>query len=562
MANETTLITDSGLVTARVFAGLKDITFTLSQFGEDIASTTTSFDTATVPTGLTPVAGDSPTPTYEFGGQTYQPSRASDTKVLLTGDGTGGFWVIYARNFTNTTENFRDPRVFEPVILHFGADLMQIGTTQVLDPLISTNEARPFTLVPTLLPVDGSTMPDLVLFFGSGNPGLSDPDFDQPADPPLQFVRIDATTGTLMQTDLGLRAAPEIVTPVTESGTDILRVRSFFNDDTAFPFDPRYSLITDHNSATGDLIRIVSTGSPTRPDAITGYIFDDRLDGTDQGDLIFGLSGDDTLLGRGGDDTLFGGNGNDMMAGANGNDFVSGDDGNDIIGGGLGNDTLRGGFGDDELRAGQGDDSVYGGTGRDSLGGGTGNDRLFASDGADELAGGPGADILWGQRGNDLMGGGTQSDTLIGGYGNDSLFAGTGNDSLYGDDLNDLFNGGADDLNGGRGDDTLFGEVGNDTLDGGFGDDSMTGGAGFDSFVFTRFTTNETDIITDFTTFEDRITLTGVAGDTDADRFSALTITDALADGAIAAAISYGGHTILITGLDAGDILVSDFLFV
>lgn len=74
-------------------------------------------------------------------------------------------------------------------------------------------------------------------------------------------------------------------------------------------------------------------------------------------------------------------------------------------------------------------------------------------------------------------------------------------------------------LDGKGGDDTLDGAGGNDTLYGGAGRDTMTGGAGNDIFLFKAVsemgrTTSTRDVITDFTSGQDKIDLAAIDANT------------------------------------------------
>ena len=80
---------------------------------------------------------------------------------------------------------------------------------------------------------------------------------------------------------------------------------------------------------------------------------------------------------------------------------------------------------------------------------------------------------------------------------------------IYGNTLaNTIIGGsGADSLSGSSGNDTLNGGKGNDTLNGGNGNDTLTGGAGNDVFVYTNGQGN--DVITDYTSNQDKIRIKG-----------------------------------------------------
>jgi Ca2+-binding RTX toxin-like protein len=92
------------------------------------------------------------------------------------------------------------------------------------------------------------------------------------------------------------------------------------------------------------------------------------------------------------------------------------------------------------------------------------------------------------------------ADILRGGSGADVFDGGLGNDSISGDDGNDT-------LNGGGGSDTLNGGTGDDTLIGGLGTNVLNGGAGLDVFVFTGTTADGGDLITNYSTADDLISL-------------------------------------------------------
>ncbi|KMK63976.1 calcium-binding protein [Puniceibacterium sp. IMCC21224] len=274
------------------------------------------------------------------------------------------------------------------------------------------------------------------------------------------------------------------------------------------------------------------------------------VEGSDSDDTLTGGSGADIMLGRDGHDLLRGNAGNDNIAASGGNDAVWGGDGHDNIGGGTGNDTIKGQDGNDTLGGGQGNDEIEGGDGKDVASGGPGDDLIEGGAGDDVLAGSFGNDTVQGEDGNDNIGGGSGRDRLTGGPGNDTLGGGEGDDTVKGGEGHDF-------LAGGGRHDLLLGEDGQDTLNGGTGNDTLTGGAGADVFVFNQFIAGEVDVITDFGTGADVLRLSGVAGATKAARFDALDITDA-GDGV---EIRYGGHLIVLDGMSADDLDLSDFLF-
>ncbi|SMX46409.1 calcium-binding protein [Actibacterium lipolyticum] len=330
----------------------------------------------------------------------------------------------------------------------------------------------------------------------------------------------------------------------------------------------------DYALATVGVIADLETPSANTGDAegdvfvevegIIGSDFDDRLSGDDNANELRGGDGRDRLEGRGGDDILLGGDGNDEVLGHAGNDTLHGGNGNDNISSSDGDDTVYGDAGHDEIGGGNGNDTIYGGTGNDTIGSGNGDDFIDAGDGNDVTSGGYGADLEYGGNGDDTMAGSYGNDIVYGGAGNDSLGGGTGKDELYGGDGDDQIGAGSFDdkawggtgndfIGGGDGDDELYGESGNDTLNGGVGFDVLTGGEGADIFVFNDFTDGEVDVITDFEDGIDAIRMKGIPGG-----FNSLSISGY----STFVELSYNDHVILIEGVSAHDIDVSDFIFV
>ena len=189
---------------------------------------------------------------------------------------------------------------------------------------------------------------------------------------------------------------------------------------------------------------------------VIGTQGDNRLNGTEQADIILTFGGNDVISGRGGDDLIISGGGNDSIGGGGGNDAIFAGSGNDVVAGG------------------EGDDRIFGGKGNDLIDGGAGND------------------LISGDNGNDTVLGGTGNDTAFGGKGNDFVGGGDGNDSLF----------------GGRDNDTVDGGAGDDFISGDRGSDVLTGGAGRDTFYFASAGGDYgVDTITDFTPVDDKIRL-------------------------------------------------------
>lgn len=206
---------------------------------------------------------------------------------------------------------------------------------------------------------------------------------------------------------------------------------------------------------------VSSAPNPTRGLDVIGTSGDNRLNGTEQTDIILTFGGNDVISGRGGDDLIISGGGNDSIGGGSGNDIVIAGSGNDVVSGG------------------------------------DGDDRIFGGKGADVIDGGAGNDLVSGDNGNDTVLGGAGNDTGFGGKGNDVVSGGDGNDSLF----------------GGRDNDTVDGGAGNDFISGDRGSDVLTGGAGNDTFYFASAGGDfGVDTITDFTPAEDKIRLKTTGG--------------------------------------------------
>lgn len=171
---------------------------------------------------------------------------------------------------------------------------------------------------------------------------------------------------------------------------------------------------------------------------------------------------------------------------------------------------------DTEVYAGKGSDQVFGRDGDDWVKGGNGRDSVIGGDGDDTVFGNKGDDLLFGD----------YDENGYSGDSNDKMSGGSGDDTLYGGDGDDRLSGGndADLLYGGYGEDTLNGGNGNDTLAGGDDADKLKGGEGNDVFLFTSIDAYETNTISDFTSGEDVIEISGI-GFTSVNQFTQ-TVTD------------------------------------
>lgn len=127
--------------------------------------------------------------------------------------------------------------------------------------------------------------------------------------------------------------------------------------------------------------------------------------------------------------------------------------------------------------------------------------------------------------------------------GHDRIAGSRGGDRLDGFDGNDVVNG-----RGGR--DRLFGGEGHDRIIGGGGRDALTGGEGADAFVFGARTGR--DRVRDFESGEDRLVIRRGAED-----MGDLAITDK----GHATKVSFARTTILLEGVDPGELDATDFVF-
>lgn len=197
---------------------------------------------------------------------------------------------------------------------------------------------------------------------------------------------------------------------------------------------------------------------------ILGTTVADKLNGTDEDNVLIGGGGDDKLRGNDGDDVLAGGSGADHLTGGKGSDTASYADAATGVIANLSKPALNTGD-----AAGDRYSQI---------------ENLMGSSFADTLTGNDAVNVLTGGNGN---------DKIYGLGGSDSLFGGSGNDVLDGGTKNDILDGGYN----------------NDQLIGGDGFDRLTGGSGADTFVLDSRFTNSFDTITDFIAGTDQIGLAG-----------------------------------------------------
>jgi len=165
-------------------------------------------------------------------------------------------------------------------------------------------------------------------------------------------------------------------------------------------------------------------------------------------------------------------------------DDIEGNERNNTLIGGSGDDGLRGECGDDVLLGMAGDDVIFGGCGNDLIDGGDGNDTLRGDQGCCyyHLYSPLHCRYPAAREYADVILGGDGDDYIRGDGGDDRVDGQEGDDDIWGGTGDDILLGGpgADDLIGDLGNDALFGDAGNDYLNGGFGHDTLSGGPGDD----------------------------------------------------------------------------------
>jgi Ca2+-binding RTX toxin-like protein len=267
----------------------------------------------------------------------------------------------------------------------------------------------------------------------------------------------------------------------------------------------------DGTVMTASQITQATTVGTSWRDILRGDAAADSISAGSANDEVYGESGNDTLAGDAGTDRLEGGDGNDRLNGGSG--------GYDVLIGGLGSDIFVFSSVADSNKTQP--DSIYdfvrgtdkvelvglGFTGLDTDGGLTEVGELrFTTSGSTTTVTSDQVDFAFQMNANTL----TNSDfifgspppsgsTITGTAANDTLSGGSGNDTV----------------NGLGGNDVLGGAAGNDIIDGGLGRDTMAGGAGDDVFLFSNLTHTSrtgtgTDLITDFTDGQDKVSLVGL----------------------------------------------------
>ena len=214
----------------------------------------------------------------------------------------------------------------------------------------------------------------------------------------------------------------------------------------------------------------------------------------------------------------------------------------------------------------------------DFIFGGTGNDTLDGGAGAASMDGGAGIDTVTYISASsrvmlDLQNGAITFGDAIGDTfaGIEMYEASAWGDQLRGDSSANDFAGGhrSDRLYGRAGDDTLDGEGGADAIYGNSGADVMTGGIGAIRDRFIYFNLSESapgagnrDIITDFTSMEDRIEISRFDADTGIAGNQAFNLIGAAAFSGVAGELRYeqdGGNNWTLVSVDVDGDTVADW---
>jgi len=339
------------------------------------------------------------------------------------------------------------------------------------------------------------------------------------------------------------------------------------------------NVATQAADGTSKVMSVNGAGATSTLYSATGGILNETL---------VGASGADTLQGHGGADSLIGGLGKDLLIGGAGSDTADYSDKTGALGitlnasggdttvnvAGVAEDTLRGienlsgGSAGDSLTGDAQDNLLYGGGASDTLVGGLGHDTLDGGVGLDTadytdktqsvsvtLNGASNATVYVGGVAEDTIlnieriRGGSAADILQGDANGNNLTGNAGADLLSGAD-------GADSLSGGTEADTLDGGAGADTLVGGSGADLITGGTGADIFRYglaSESSATYTDRITDFTSGEDVLDLSGVDANTLVTGDQAFTIVSAFSHVAGQLVLTASGADTILSGDVNGD---------
>lgn len=110
----------------------------------------------------------------------------------------------------------------------------------------------------------------------------------------------------------------------------------------------------------------------------------------------------------------------------------------------------------------------------------------------------------------------------------------------------------------GASNDNLVGTNGDDRLNAGAGNDTLTGGAGNDIFIFNDANAGEVDRVSDFEIGQDTLVLADVPVGTNLGQLRDFYVDQTW----LGAAINYNDYTIILDGVNAADLSMSDFIFI
>ena len=248
---------------------------------------------------------------------------------------------------------------------------------------------------------------------------------------------------------------------------------------------------------------------PIDGEVIRGDHGDNRLIGTEKGDLIIAGGGDNYVLGGGGgniiraddgDNEIWGGPGDNVITVGSGDNLIgggpgdaritAGDGDNLIYGGGPGTNRITVGDGDNRVWGQRGETTITAGDGDNRLGGGHGDATITAGDGDNRLFGGPSGfnRITAGDGDNEIWAGQGEGSIVIAGDGNNRIGGGPGDATVtVGDGNNVVYGGPAQSSNGevnvniitaGDGDNVLWGGAGDSVITAGDGNNTIGGNTG------------------------------------------------------------------------------------
>ncbi len=401
------------------------------------------------------------------------------------------------------------------------------------------------------------------------------------------FSFLNGTIGTVITTTSTANAA--VTRSTTSSGQTILStatggpITTAAGGSTQVNLGAAYSSVLSQGSdaitAGAGQASVVASGAATTVAGGAGRL---SFQGGAGSAVVSTGSGGSTVTTGTGSSQVFLGAAADVVN-AHGQDFVTASSGADTVyavsgvvayGGASGQLTLVSGAAASTVVGGGGDATVYGSTG----GGGV----VYAGTGATEFVGGAGASTFVGSGGTGLVYGGAGGGAIFGGPGGGQFFGasaatvievGTGASTVTASDGNVVFlvgsapdlvvagagnvtlagaaSSGSNSFFAGFGADQIAGGSGNDSFVAGTGQATLSGGGGSNVFAFAFGSAGGSDVITDFRTGVDHLSLQGYAAGAVGAALSQATVSG----GATALTLGDGTRVTLegVTGLGIGD---------